>query len=448
MDVKGFFSRGNKRSLLIKKNIIASFVFRAVSVLVSLLLVPLSIGFLSVDKYGLWLTLSSIISWMAFFDFGLAHGFRNCFAKSVANEDFKLAKSYVSTAYFVIACIFTTLMFVTLFINSFIDWTRILNISAEYTLEIRTVVQVMIVSFCIKNVVNIFCIMMNGYQRPAVSLGVVALSDVFVLFLVYIVTLVSEQNMPLLAFIMSFVPCCIILLVSIIVFSRDDYKKFRPDIRCINLSLTKNIIGIGVQFFIIMMAMMFIFQFTNIIITRELGPSSVSLYNVTYKLFNVVVVVMTVVLNPFWSAFTDAYTKGDYSWMKNSFKKVEKLGLLTIPVIILLLFASEFIFDIWLGDKMETDFALTAVMSLYAVCRIMGQVYMYPLNGIGKIRLQLITYIIFAVIAIPTITFCTRMWGVIGAIIVPILTFLIQCVVNRVQLLKILNNRAKGIWDK
>ena len=234
MDVKGFFSRGNKRSLLIKKNIIASFVFRAVSVLVSLLLVPLSIGFLSVDKYGLWLTLSSIISWMAFFDFGLAHGFRNCFAKSVANEDFKLAKSYVSTAYFVIACIFTTLMFVTLFINGFIDWTRILNISAEYTLEIRTVVQVLIVSFCIKNVVNIFCIMMNGYQRPAVSLGVVALSDVFVLFLVYIVTLVSEQNMPLLAFIMSFVPCCIILLVSIIVFSRDDYKKFRPDIRCIN----------------------------------------------------------------------------------------------------------------------------------------------------------------------------------------------------------------------
>ena len=202
------------------------------------------------------------------------------------------------------------------------------------------------------------------------------------------------------------------------------------------------------QFFIIMMAMMFIFQFTNIIITRELGPSSVSLYNVTYKLFNVVVVVMTVVLNPFWSAFTDAYTKGDYSWMKNSFKKVEKLGLLTIPVIILLLFASEFIFDIWLGDKMETDFALTAVMSLYAICRIMGQVYMYPLNGIGKIRLQLITYIIFAVIAIPTITYCTRMWGVIGAIIVPILTFLIQCVVNRVQLLKILNNRAKGIWDK
>lgn len=448
MNVIAFFNKGNKRTLLIKKNIIASFVFRAVSVLVSLLLVPLSIGFLSVDKYGLWLTLSSIISWMAFFDFGFAHGFRNCFAKSVANEDFQLAKSYVSTAYFVIACIFTALMFVALFINGFMDWAHILNISEEYTSELRTVFQIMIISFCIKNVVNIFCIMMNGYQRPAVSLGVVALSDVFVLLLVYIVTLVSEQNMPLLAFVMSFVPCCIILLVSIIVFSKENYKKFRPNIGCIDLSLTKNIIGIGVQFFVIMMAMMFIFQFTNIIITRELGPSSVSLYNVTYKLFNVVVVVMAVVLNPFWSAFTDAYTKGDYTWMKNSFRKVERLGLLTIPVIVVLLLASEFIFDIWLGDKMETEFSLTAVMALYAICRIMGQVYMYPLNGIGKIRLQLITYIIFAVIAIPSITYCTRMWGVLGAIIVPTLTFFIQCIVNRAQLLKILNKKAKGIWDK
>ena len=84
--VRKFFNDGNKRSLLIKKNVILSFFFRGLSILVSLSLVPISISSLSSETYGLWLTISSIISWMVFFDFGFAHGFRNSFAKAVAAD--------------------------------------------------------------------------------------------------------------------------------------------------------------------------------------------------------------------------------------------------------------------------------------------------------------------------------------------------------------------------
>ena len=446
--VRKFFNDGNKRSLLIKKNVILSFFFRGLSILVSLSLVPISISSLSSETYGLWLTISSIISWMVFFDFGFAHGFRNSFAKAVANEDYVLAKKYVSTAYFTISCIFITLMLLALLANSFIDWSRILNLSPDLNEELQGVFQIMIVFFCLKNIIDVFLTMMTAYQRPAVSMGIIALGDACVLLTVCLIVYFSSLSLSILAFVMYFVPCCMTLFLSVIIFNRKDYRKFAPRVKSIDPSLIKDIIGIGVQFFIIMMSMLLIFQFTNIIITRELGATSVTLYNVTYKLFNVVIVVMTVLLTPMWSAFTDAYTKKDYLWMKNCVKRIERIGLLTIPVIFVLLLLSEYIFDLWLGDKVETNIYLTMCMAFYAICRIMGQVYMYPLNGMGKIRLQLIIYLFFAVIAIPGIIYFTRLWGIVGTMIVPSLTFFMQCLVNRLQVLKIINQKAMGIWNK
>ncbi len=446
--ISHFFNTGNKRSLLIKKNVIFSFFFRGISILVSLSLVPISISSLSSETYGLWLTISSIISWMVFFDFGFAHGFRNSFAKAVAKENFVLAKKYVSTAYFTISCIFVTLMLLALLANRFVDWAKVLKLSSALNDELQGVFQIMIIFFCLKNIIDVFLTMMTAYQRPAVSMGIIALGDVCVLSVIGLIVYFSSLNLSILAFIMYFVPCCITLLMSVVIFNKRDYKKFSPSLKFIDTSLIKDIIGIGVQFFIIMMSMLFIFQFTNIIITRELGATNVTLYNVTYKLFNVIIVVMTVLLTPMWSAFTDAYTKKDYVWMRNCVKRIEKIGLLTIPLIIVLLLFSEFIFDFWLGDKVETNIYLTICMAFYAICRIFGQVYMYPLNGMGKIRIQLIIYLFFAVIAIPGIIYFTRLWGIVGTMIIPVLTFFIQCVVNRIQVIKIINKKATGIWNK
>jgi O-antigen/teichoic acid export membrane protein len=214
------------------------------------------------------------------------------------------------------------------------------------------------------------------------------------------------------------------------------------------MSLIKDIVGIGTQFFIIMISMLFIFQFTNIIITRELGAEYVTIYNVTYKIFSIMIVAVTILLNPVWSAFTDAYTKNDYEWVRKCLKRIEKMGIMTVPVIILLLLLSEFIFDIWLGGKVETNIHLTICMAVYAICQIMSQVYMYPLNGMGKVRLQLFVYLFFAVVAIPGIIYFTRKWGIVGTMIVPTLTYFVQAIVNKVQIMKIINKKATGIWNK
>lgn len=75
--IKELYSSENTRSQLMKKNIIQGAGVRGISILTSLLLVPMTIGYISSELYGIWLTLYSVIQWLSFFDIGFGNGLRN-----------------------------------------------------------------------------------------------------------------------------------------------------------------------------------------------------------------------------------------------------------------------------------------------------------------------------------------------------------------------------------
>lgn len=447
-NIKSKFLKGSERTVLIKKNIMASSMLRVVSIAISLMVVPATINYINAERYGIWLTLSSIIAWLSYFDFGFAHGFRNRFAEAVAKDDHVLARKYVSTTYAVLAMIFTTLMIITSIANKFIDWSSILNVDQGLNVELRAVFQILIIFFCINIVAEVFSTMLTASQRPAASTAIKTGGNFISLIAIIILTHTTKGNLEYLAIAFSGIPCILTIIVSIIVFSKGKYKKYAPSIKQLDFSLARNIVGMGGQFFLIMMCLLLIFQFTNIIISRELGPESVTLYNVTYKLFGIVEMVAMIVLAPIWSAYTDAYTRKDYAWMRRSSAKLEKMGILSLPALAFLTIISPFIFKIWLGDNVNTSIYVSVAIAFFTFCKIMGNIYMYQLNGTGKVRIQMITYIVIAIFALPVMVYSCRKWGLVGIVIVPSIAFFIQFVICRIQLQKLLNKTATGIWNK
>jgi len=90
---------GSERTKTVKKNILGSFVIKGLSILASLWLVPMTITLLNQEKYGVWITIYSIITWFNMMDIGLGYGFRNKFTEAVANNNKQLAREYVQTLY-------------------------------------------------------------------------------------------------------------------------------------------------------------------------------------------------------------------------------------------------------------------------------------------------------------------------------------------------------------
>lgn len=83
-NVLNFFTQGDERSLNVKKNIALMILVKGGSILLSLLLVPLTLNYVDNECYGVWLTLSSMVVWISFFDIGINNGLRNRLTEALA----------------------------------------------------------------------------------------------------------------------------------------------------------------------------------------------------------------------------------------------------------------------------------------------------------------------------------------------------------------------------
>ena len=435
------------RSSNIRKNIYLSFINKGIAILVSLQLIPLTIDYVNVEQYGIWLTLSSIVTWAAYFDLGLGHGFRNRFAEAKAENNIALAQKYVSTTYAILSIIFCILFIIIFIINLFVDWKQILNLKEISTTDLNFLFILMIGIFCIQSVLNTFLTLLLADQRPAFSSMITTLGQLFALLAIYILTKNTHGNLILLSLTLSGIPCIWLFIVTYYMF-RHSYKQYSPSIIKVDFSLLRKIIGLGGKFFIIQISILLIFQCSNIILSRITGPESVTIYNITYKYFNVIYMVAVIFLTPFWSAFTDAYTKHDLQWMRAAYSKLSKYWFIAILGYVIMLGISSWVYKFWLGSNIHIPFSMSLMMGLYILIMSRAGLYMQLINGIGKVQIQLYVYVLFASISIPFMIMACKSWGSIGVIIIGIIVYSIQGLLGHIQLHKILNGDAKGIWNK
>ena len=448
MRIRNWIESGSGRSALVKKNIAASFLLKGISILISLQVVPLTISYVNPTQYGIWLTLSSLMSWFFFFDIGLTHGFRNRFAEAKAQGDIEKAKIYVSTTYAALTILFLGMILLVSVINGFLDWSKILNIEAKYKTELSQVFILLVSFFGLNIIFSTFTTMLTADQRPAMSSMISVSGQAIALLVIYLLTRINNSgNLYTLAFVFSGIPVAVIFIGSILFF-KTKYKKFAPSLKYIRFRQIKDILGLGFEFFIITTSMLFIFNLMNVIISRVLGPETVTDYNIAYKYFNTLFMLFVLILNPFWSAFTDAYTRKDFVWMKRMFDKLEKLWLLSIPLLALMYIVSMYFYRFWIGDAVDIPNSINMTVPVYILFLIFGNIYMYMINGIGKVRIQLIIYASFALFSYPVMTFMCKRYGIPGLLIVPVVVYIIQGILGRIQLKRILKQTATGIWNK
>lgn len=441
-------ANGSERSRKALVNIVISVLMRGVSIVVSLLILPLTINYVNPTRYGIWLTLSSIVGWVGFLDLGLGNGFRNRFAESLAKDDTRLARQYVSTTYFALSAITVASLLVVNVANLYIDWPAVLNVDSSYKEELTKVFAIVTSFFCLNFTARLVSTMFTADQKPSLSAVLNGVSDILSLIVVFILTRVSEGSLTNLALYYSGVPCLVMILATLIAFSNKPYKQYAPSWSTVKVSLLKNIFDLGIAFFVIHLCMIAIFQIINIVISRELGPDSVTQYNVAYKYFNILNLLITIILAPLWSASTEAYVQKDFLWLRSIVKKLELLSLALSGMGLVMLAISSFVYDIWIGDKVSIPFTLSLCMLIYSISNIISSVYMNIINGIGCVRLQTIVYVIFGLLSWPLMTYSCRLFGLEGVLLVPGLLFFAEALLQKIQLNKLIEQKATGLWAK
>ena len=440
-------SSGTDRSQLVKKNIIGAFAVKGLSVLITFLLVPMSIDFVSSEVYGVWLALSSIVTWIGLFDVGFGNGLRNKIAECMAINDIERAQRYVSTTYACMVMIFMPLGLLLYFICPLIDWCSLLNVIPTLSEEIKNTVQMTLLFFCITFIIKIQNTVLLGLQLNALASLSDTLGNLIVLTTIFTLKHFVNGSLQILALIIYICPIAVYLILAIWMYVIK-YPKLRPTIRGFNRNYVRDIVSLGVKFFIIQIACLVLYSTINVLISNVSGPGYVTEYNVVYKYMSIPLMIFTIIVVPLWSAFTDAYTRNDYLWMNTILSKYKKIMYCMILFTLLLIALYPIFFKIWLGDKVEIHLSMILVVAFYIITTIWNTLYSHIINGIGKIKLQLYCSLLGTFLNIPLALLLGQNFGAIGIISSVIIFNSLPLVLLPIQVKKILTKRAIGIWNK
>lgn len=447
MKMLNVIKQGNGRSVAVKKNIVGSLFVKGCSIIISLLIVPLTLGYVSSDLYGIWLTLSSIIMWLNFFDVGFTLGLKNKLTEAIALGDMQRGKVLVSTTYFMMIIIFIPLCILLEIIIPHVNWASFLNVTGNYNLDIIKTLHILAACLCAQMIVNVLTAVLAAYQKVALSSAFPVIGNFISLFIILLLTKYCPPSLSSLALAVSTIPIFVIIVASFILFS-GSFKAVAPSWRFVNKKYIKDLFNLGSKFFLIQAQIVVLYQCTNILISNLSGPSDVTSYNIAYKYITISMMILTIIMASLWPAFTEAYTKGDYLWMNHVYKKMCKLwGCLAI-IVVLMIIVSPNVYQLWMGEKAHVPLIMTELLGLYTIVHSWGIIHINMINGVGTIKLQTYITLIGLIVHIPFSLFLGKYVGCYGVVISMIMINTLYSVVFTIQIRKILNKTAEGLWLK
>lgn len=417
-----------------------SMLVKPISLICNLLYTPMLLNYLGNEKYGLWATVLSIMSWINYFDVGIGNGLRNSLSKYISVNDYQEAQKVVSTAYGILTIIAMVIWGILLVVLYAFNWHSVFSTDVD----MKVTLFISFFFICINFVLalsNTLLYALQMSEKVAVRNLVVQGLNIIGLFLI---SKFSNERLELMAFLFGGTQLIVNIGNTIQVFSK--YNYLRPRLRFYQSTYLKEICTLGIKFFIIQIMCMVMFTVDDMLITHFFGAETNTPFSIVNKVYNTGYSVFAAFMVPYWSATTVAVEKKDYLWIKISIKKA--IGVLLIFVIgyFLMILLFDPLVNIWLGHDLDYQSGLLFIMavfySLYSILNIESQF----INGIGKVDVEMIIYIILGIVNIPLSIFLgvTMNFGTVGIRGATLLLVFVADVILGYDLYKKINSHSEN----
>jgi O-antigen/teichoic acid export membrane protein len=446
--INNLLNRGNPRTIKLKKNIAGSFLIKCIALVLALIKVPVLISYLDPEKYGVWLTIASIVMWVNNFDLGLGLGLRNRLAESIARNDMVSGRRLVSTAYISLTVLMSGLLIILIPVVFMLNWNDVLNVHSIDNNDLALSVLIVLILFTVRFVLDLISVILKADQRTALADLYLPLSGLISLIIILIVRIYVKDSL-LLAVIIIASPSVFILLFANLYLFKTQYFKLRPSLKYFDKKKLRDIYSLGLKFFFGQLVALVLFSSQNLILAQVVNPTEVTVYNIAKQYFDLPLIFFMIILNPYWSAITDAFAREDYQWIKLIMKKINLISLIYSLSLIFMLLISNFAFKVWIGNTALVPFQLSIIFTIYNIFVIILSPYNYFLNGVGKLNLGILIGIFKLIVFLPVAIMATKEWGGVGLLLsLTIISVLPNLILNIIQYHRIINHKAFGVWNK
>jgi O-antigen/teichoic acid export membrane protein len=400
-------------------------VTRGLGILISLVSVPLTIGYLGQERYGVLALIGSVLAWARLADFGIGNGLTNCLTAALARERLELARAHITTAIILFTCISLGLGVSVALAWPWIDWSQLFGVRgelarAEVAPAVAAAIVIFLMGFPLSTINRVYIALQQGrlgnywgaVGRLASLLALVAVTQTRG-GLIWLIIAVSGTG----------------LVVTLIsggwLFIRHK-PALAPRLKTFRRESTGELLHIGGQFFLIQIMALVVFETDNIVIGHYLGAAEVAPYSITYSLFAFTSIIQSVLFSYVWVGHTDAIARGDIDWVSRTFRLnlLFSLGFTLAAVGVLVFIARPFI-RIWAGAAVVPSEHLVYWLAGWSMINAFCSPIACLLAAASHMKAQVVYSAASTVANLTLSVYLVQRWGIDGVIAATVFAYLV-----------------------
>jgi len=406
------------RNRAVVRTVLSVYGLKIITVGVNLISVPLASSYLGLERYGLWLAMSSLIGFMGLSEFGLGNNLTTLLAQARGHEDRHTASRYVSATLWSAIGMAGTLLLLFYCAYPFISWSKFFNVvgrvatseAPRAALMLGIIAAVSLVSGLCQ---RIYAGLQQGYlgaiwQGGGAILGLAAL------------LLVSHLHGGLVALVVALglIPIFVQILGLSWVLRHGDYGKLLGPASMSRSDYSYLLRGSTMMFLVNVQAV-FWFSKDNLLIAHIIGLGDVGLYNTAFRIFQSFFgLLASSVGASLWPAYADAFSRNDRVWMHRTLNKSLILGVGGMALFsFAFVLVGKSLLSWYVGAGMAADNLVLIALGFYftnlAAVNLLG----YALAGIGQVEVIAWGGLIGGLLSIPCSIFAMHRWGIVGLIV-------------------------------
>ena len=384
-------SNGERRRSVISGSSLA-IVQMLVRLLIGFLSVPITINYLGNERYGLWRTALSLITFISVFDASIAPQLKNRMSEAFAEGDEKKFKYYSSNGILLSLFLFIIGLIISIFVAN-LRWDEILNVhDVEAAKEASGLVFVLMI-FSFASVATSSLETIYDARMDFLIIRVYSIISSVLSFVILLISVRFQVGLVILALVNT----SGILLYRIFVLVR--FLLIEPGYIIPTsfhmLDLVKEICSESILFLGIRVLGVILSSIPNFLIARYIGLNEVTTFSVTYQLISIPLLFISSVMPIIWPVFTIAWHKGEYSWLiywiRNTLIIIA--SLMSIYGLTMMLFGENIIY-FWTQGKVRVTVGIIALISVLVLIQCFLNFMTTFLNSIRHIRIEFWSYLV------------------------------------------------------
>jgi O-antigen/teichoic acid export membrane protein len=396
-------------------------VVKGMAFIFTMITVPMTLHYLGQERYGVWVTMISLLAWVSLVDIGLANGLTTLLAMEFGKGRFDLARAYIATAFWGLAAIAMIVGGLIAACWHWIDWGQLFNVAsidlaAQISQAMGLAVGIFLLNLPMTITQRIYLANQQGFTANMWQLTT-SLAGVLG---IYLVTQIGGNLSSLvLGYSGAQLGVGLVNMVWLFGWSKPHLRPFvLPD-----MLQSKKVMTMGGLFFVNQIATLLVFQKDNILITHYLGPAQAAQYSVVWQMFlylNVINMLVAPYLGP---AFGEAYAKNDLRWMRTVVIRylLITFGFAIVAVSALSIFYRP-IMARWVGTNLIPDLSLVLWMAALSLVLSIQWPIISLLNSTGRLRVFTLVYGFAAFVNLILSLFLIPLVGIQGGVIASLST--------------------------